>query len=387
MRALSEAATTEFQSVRFVLTDMDETLTYRGRLAAATYSALERLQAAGVRVIPVTAAPAGWCDQMARMWPVDGVIGENGGLYLERTSAGHGVVRRFWHPDESLAAISARLKTIAEAVIEKLPEARFAEDQPFRLTSIAFARTGDSAFDEQLVSALREAGADVTTNNLWVLGWLGGYDKLSMARRILAEQYGVDINRDRESILYSGDSTNDAPMFEFFKHTVGVSTVRQYLDQIPVPPRWITDGPGGAGFVEAAEAVISARGLADMRKPIHRKLEVTTHHWALISGRNPTDELSFPSERLQVIFNDTSTPWQDTVAHAHRESDEIYIVLEGQMVIAVNGELFNVAADEVLCVPSGTVHQLMRVEVPCRSLVLRSPSVNDKIEESPSGMS
>lgn len=121
-----------------------------------------------------------------------------------------------------------------------------------------------------------------------------------------------------------------------------------------------------------------------MRKPIHRKLELTTNHWALISGRSPTDALSFPSDRLQVIFNDTSTPWQDSVAHAHRESDEIYIVLEGQMVVAVDGELFNVAAGEVLCVPSGTVHQLIRVEVPHRSLVLRSPSVNDKIEEAPS---
>lgn len=124
-----------------------------------------------------------------------------------------------------------------------------------------------------------------------------------------------------------------------------------------------------------------------MRKPIHRKLEVASDHWTLISGRNPTDELSFQSERLQVIFNHTSTPWQDTVAHAHRESDEIYIVLEGLMVIAVSGELFNVAAGEVLCVPSGMVHQLMRVEVPHRSLVLRSPSVNDKIGEPSSGMS
>jgi mannose-6-phosphate isomerase-like protein (cupin superfamily) len=126
---------------------------------------------------------------------------------------------------------------------------------------------------------------------------------------------------------------------------------------------------------------------ADMRKPIHRKLEVASDHWTLISGRNPTDELSFQSERLQVIFNHTSTSWQDTVAHAHRESDEIYIVLEGLMVIAVSGELFNVAAGEVLCVPSGMVHQLMRVEVPHRSLVLRSPSVNDKIGEPSSGMS
>jgi hypothetical protein len=34
---------------------MDETLTFRGRFNAATYSALERLRDAGLVVIPVTA--------------------------------------------------------------------------------------------------------------------------------------------------------------------------------------------------------------------------------------------------------------------------------------------------------------------------------------------
>ncbi|MGQ7932214.1 HAD family hydrolase [Paraburkholderia sp. D1E] len=81
MQPLSLAPFHQFSTVQFVLTDMDETLTYKGRLAASTYLALERLQANGIRVIPVTAAPAGWCDQMARMWPVDGVIAENGGLF------------------------------------------------------------------------------------------------------------------------------------------------------------------------------------------------------------------------------------------------------------------------------------------------------------------
>jgi quercetin dioxygenase-like cupin family protein len=57
------------------------------------------------------------------------------------------------------------------------------------------------------------------------------------------------------------------------------------------------------------------------------------------------------------------------------------------MVIAVNGKLFDVAAGEVLCVASGAVHRLMRVEVPHRSLVLRSPSVDDKKVRTSSGTS
>lgn len=80
-----------------------------------------------------------------------------------------------------------------------------------------------------------------------------------MARRVLLEHYGLDIDTDRSAVLYAGDSANDAPMFSFFEHTAGVSTVIDYLDQLPQPPRWITRGPGGAGFVEAARAVIVSR--------------------------------------------------------------------------------------------------------------------------------
>src|SRR3984957_6656938 len=99
MKDLALAPRSVFASVRFVLTDMDETLPCRGRLSARTYEALERLQRAGVKVIPVTAAPAGWCDQMARMWPVDGVIGENGGFFFQRRPAGHDLSRVFWHEE------------------------------------------------------------------------------------------------------------------------------------------------------------------------------------------------------------------------------------------------------------------------------------------------
>ena len=82
MNLIDNVKNEELQNIRFVLTDMDETLTYKGRLQARTYQSLEMLQHAGIKVIPVTAASAGWADQMARMWPVDGVIAENGGLFL-----------------------------------------------------------------------------------------------------------------------------------------------------------------------------------------------------------------------------------------------------------------------------------------------------------------
>jgi HAD superfamily hydrolase (TIGR01484 family) len=260
MQLLSRADHSVFRNVRFVLTDMDETLTYQGRLAAQTYEALERLQRAGVTVIPVTAAPAGWCDQMARMWPVDGVVGENGGFFFRRR-LGHddGVERSFWHPAEHRQAVAYRLATIGAEVCETIPGAKLAKDQPFRLTSIAFAQPDDRAARDTILAGLRRAGADATVNNLWILGWLGGYDKLAMTRRVMKEIYDIDVDRQNDEILYIGDSTNDAPMFGYFRHTVGVSTVVGYLSDIPTPPVWVTEGPGGAGFVQMANAVIASR--------------------------------------------------------------------------------------------------------------------------------
>jgi HAD superfamily hydrolase (TIGR01484 family) len=258
MQQLSLAPGDQFSTVQFVLTDMDETLTYKGRLAATTYMALERLQAQGIRVVPVTAAPAGWCDQMARMWPVDGVIAENGGLFLRRSGNGHSVERKYWHAHESFADMRKQLQTISGIVEKAVPQARQADDQAFRLTSLAYRRSGTD-LDDRIVEALIDAGANATLNNLWVLGWIGGYDKLSMSLRVLAETFGIGAEVATELVAYSGDSTNDAPMFSFFKHTVGVSTVVDYLPQLPTPPAWITHGPGGAGFVEFADAILGAR--------------------------------------------------------------------------------------------------------------------------------
>ena len=45
----------------------------------------------------------------------------------------------------------------------------------------------------------------------------------------------------------------------------------------------------------------------------------------------------------------------------------------------VDGERHAVSANEFLAVPAGVVHQLVDVEVPHRSLVVRAPSVRDKL--------
>lgn len=255
MKSFADAPLSAFEDVDVVLTDMDDTLTFNGRLAASTYAALERLEAAGVRVVPITAAPAGWCDQMARMWPISAVIGENGGLCFARRETR--IERRFWFEPHERDDAQFRLSEIAADIREAYPEITLADDQPYRQTSIAFARP--TRHEKAIVRSLEAAGAHATLNAIWALGWIGSYDKIAAAHRFLPEAIGIDIDTNIDRIVFVGDSANDAPMFAHVPKSVGVSTVTEHLADIPRPPAWITRGAGGDGFVEVADAILAAR--------------------------------------------------------------------------------------------------------------------------------
>jgi HAD superfamily hydrolase (TIGR01484 family) len=257
VRPFAELPAATRAGIRFVLSDVDDTLTEGPRLPAAAYLALERLAGAGITVVLVTAAPAGWCDLMARMWPIGAVIGENGGLCFRREGASGGTARHYWLGDSERARERARLAALGAEIAAALPGATLAHDQRYRETTLAFANR-ERALSAEIMARLAAAGARTTENSVWVLGWFGGFDKLAMARRMLAELFALDPERDGGACLYVGDSLNDAPMFGFFANSVGVAGVRRWADRLPALPRWITKGGGGAGFVEVADALLAA---------------------------------------------------------------------------------------------------------------------------------
>ena len=96
MRPLSEIESARLRGIKVVLADIDDTITSEGSLTAAAYTALERLHRAGFIVMPVTGRPAGWCDHIARMWPVDAVVGENGAFYFHYDRDAKKMHQHFW---------------------------------------------------------------------------------------------------------------------------------------------------------------------------------------------------------------------------------------------------------------------------------------------------
>ncbi len=62
-------------------------------------SAIWKLKEAGKVVVPITGRPAGWCDHIARMRPVDAIVGENGAFYFMMKEGG--VMQKRYTADKS----------------------------------------------------------------------------------------------------------------------------------------------------------------------------------------------------------------------------------------------------------------------------------------------
>jgi hypothetical protein len=247
-----------------VFADIDDTLTTDGKLTAGAYSAMERLHAAGLIVVPITGRPAGWCDHIARMWPVDAVVGENGAFWFAHDDAGRKLVKRFLDDDATRAKNRSRLVAVRDRILAEIPGAALASDQLYREADLAIdfcedvPRLPDAAID-RIVAIMREAGMTAKISSIHVNGWFGRYDKLGMTRTLMQERFAVDLDARRSDFVFVGDSPNDAPMFRYFPLSVGVANVRAFRERLEHPPAYVTEAASGAGFVEAAERLLAAR--------------------------------------------------------------------------------------------------------------------------------
>jgi HAD superfamily hydrolase (TIGR01484 family) len=250
------------RNVRCLFTDIDDTMSTDGRITREAFDALWRAHDAGLAIVPVTGRPAGWCDHIARMWPVDGVIGENGGLYMRMTE--QGLRREFRHDETTRAGFRKRLEQIREEVLTKVPGSGIASDQPYREYDLAIDFSEDVEPLSQdavaeIVRIFESHGATAKISSIHVNGWFGEFDKLTMAEQYARDVFGVSLDEENETFAFCGDSPNDEPMFAFFTHSFGVANVREFLPLIQSPPAIITQSEAGAGFTEVVDAILQDR--------------------------------------------------------------------------------------------------------------------------------
>jgi HAD superfamily hydrolase (TIGR01484 family) len=264
MQPLSALPEAVCRSIRGVFSDIDDTLSTSGKITAEAYAAMARLRSAGILMIPITGRPAGWCDHIARMWPVDAVVGENGALYLRHDDRERRLRKRYALSELERRANHKRLETVAAHILREVPGCALASDQAYRECDLAIDYCEDVPAlppreVDRIVALMQKAGLTAKISSIHVNGWFGGYDKLAMTRTLLREEFGVDLDARRAQFIFVGDSPNDASMFEFFPHSVGVANVRRFAERIATPPAYVTEREAGAGFAELTETLLAAR--------------------------------------------------------------------------------------------------------------------------------
>ncbi len=264
MKPISEMTSTTAAAVTTVLADIDDTITTRGRLTADAYRALEDLYNAGVMVAPVTGRPAGWCDMIARFWPVHGVVGENGAFYYAYDGAKRRMIRRYHSDLVRHLENPGRFDRIRDRLVDEVPGAAISADQPFRIADLAVdfcedvPRISDVDID-RIKAIFEDEGAVAKISSIHVNGWFGSHDKLSMSREFAADILGFDLDRENASVIFVGDSPNDAPMFGYFENSCGVANVLDFEAMLERKPKWVASCQAGAGFVEIAEIILANR--------------------------------------------------------------------------------------------------------------------------------
>jgi len=244
--------------------DVDDTVTTHGILDPDAYQSLFALQRSGLKLLAVTGRPLGFAELIARTWPVDAAIGENGAGFIARE--GHTLRTGYWDPVELRATQQRNLVRIRERVAEELPHVSVSSD--------SWARRCDLAFDvgeqvqlpradiDRLVALLRREGAHASVSSIHAHAQLGSHDKARGIVFAAQALWGLSEDGVQRGFAFVGDSGNDAAAFSFFGLTAGVANVAQHLDRLPKPPGYVATASHGAGFAEIARTLLTLRGAA-----------------------------------------------------------------------------------------------------------------------------
>jgi HAD superfamily hydrolase (TIGR01484 family) len=258
IRELDPAACRALQGVVF---DVDDTVTRHGTLEEAAFSAMFRLREAGLKLVAVTGRPLGFAELMARMWPVDLAVGENGAGYLRLGAAG--IEAGYYASPEVRAEHAAELAKIRDLVAREAPWVQLSDDH--------WARRCDEAWDigervkleaakiEALRRLIEASGARCLVSSVHAHAMFGDYDKAIGVVRAVEAVLGERVDLAPERWLFIGDSGNDAAAFAYFPLSAGVANVREHLARLPVPPLYVSEAERGRGFAEIAAVVTGNR--------------------------------------------------------------------------------------------------------------------------------
>ena len=253
MEPLLQIKRDEINEIKVLLFDLDGTFVSDDRLKSSTFECLEKLRQKNIKRIAVTGRPAGWCDLIARWWPVNSVIGENGAFSY--TISDGRIIRKTFDSSSSLSAHQKKLNLLFDDIKSNFGDVHLAADQPFRQWDLALDISEEHDLHEDKVKEIYDFcisnGANAAISNIHLNVWYGNYNKLDMSLKILDEW-----NLKEHECMYIGDSPNDSPMFNHFSFSVGVKSVLKYKDIMGHFPSYLTTGDSSEGFEELTNFIL-----------------------------------------------------------------------------------------------------------------------------------
>ena len=267
MQELSTLSHEDWSRISVLLTDIDDTVTTDGRLTSQAYCALEDLQNAGYIVIPVTGRCAGWCDHIARMWPVNAIVGENGAFYFRYDHEAKKMHEYFCQSESERLENAQKLKFIGADILAQVQGTALASDQPYRLTDFAIDFAEDvpqlpESDIKRIASLAEREGVTAKISSIHVNCWFGDHSKLATSMTLLRDCFDLTGDDAQDKVMFVGDSPNDESMFGHFKYSVGVANILDSSSFDFNRPSFVTRRKGGAGFVEVAQNLLNSTKLS-----------------------------------------------------------------------------------------------------------------------------
>ena len=257
MRPLHALTEEDVAPLAGVIFDLDDTLLDHGRLREGAYGALFRMKEAGLRLVGATGRPFGWVELLARQWPVDAMIAENGSAAVVRTEDGG--LRAMIEGGER----RAELLLLAEELVRRFPSTKITDDNAARVADVTLdigeTRRVPAAEVAEMDAIARAKGVLTVASSVHLHLAHEAPDKAAGAVRLLGSAFGEDATAARWRYAFIGDSGNDATAFAGFKLTFGVANVRASAALLTRMPRFVAPSEMGRGFVEIAAALVEAR--------------------------------------------------------------------------------------------------------------------------------
>ncbi len=242
----------EFKNhLKYVISDVDDTITYNGSLYPANLNALWELKNSGKTIILLTGGSAGWADVYIRQWPVDAVIAESGAVMLAYNSKREIT----YYPNQVIKA--AEYKEKKEQFLRKTAGLSLSSDQYARLFDIAYDRSKlDDGEVNNLKNLIKSFGAYYGESSIHINVWFAPYNKLNALLSFTRDYFEIAESDLKEKGIYFGDSLNDQDLFRFMPVSVGMYRVFEHKNEFEVLPSYIDMNDKGFSFPEAISFVL-----------------------------------------------------------------------------------------------------------------------------------